>query len=199
MSNSNFNRTAGGASPLIGRGWSDMLFNASGAGTPAVAPTFGNLGGNLSFYRGYTFAATGTDELYLLYHPNHDYMPGTPIHFHVHWSPTSTATGNVVFGWEYSFARGYGVEAFPASTTVRVTQAAGGATNLHQIAETDPITISNFETDGLLLVRFFRDGDNSADTYGAAVNVYTMDIHYESDGLFTLNRNRNPSGTAWDR
>jgi hypothetical protein len=160
-----------------------------------VAPTFGNLGGNIAFWRGYTMKAAGVDELHTVFHPNHDYKPGSTVNLHVHWSPTTAAAGSVVFGFEYSFARGYSVDAFPASSTVTVTQAAAGVAYTHQIAETADLTIPNFETDGLLLVRFYRDGDNVADTYGADVAVYTIDMHYQTDRDATTGRNR---GTGWD-
>jgi hypothetical protein len=178
-----------------GTGWKDQLVSASGAGAGAVAPSFGNLSGNLSFWRGYTMAATGVDELHVVFHPNHDYKPGSTVNLHVHWSPTVAAAGDVVFGFQYSFARGYSVDAFPASSTVTVTQAASGSAYTHQIAETADLTIANFETDGLLLVRVYRDGDNVADTYGSPIALYTIDMHYQSDRDATTARNR---GTGWD-
>lgn len=180
---------------LGGTGWQDIIITGAAAGTGAAAPSFGALGGNLSFWRGYSMAATGVDELHSLWHINHDYKPGSTVNFHVHWSPTDANAGNVVFGFQYSYARGYSVDAFSAPATVTVTQAASGAINRHQIAETADITISNLETDGLVLVRFYRDGDNAADTYASPVNIFTFDMHYQVDRYATTGRNR---GSGWD-
>lgn len=188
-------RPATNAMILGGTGWQDCLIPGSAAGAGAAAPNFGNLGGNLSFWRGYTMAGTGVDELHGLFHILHDYKPGSTVNFHCHWSPTVAAAGNVVFGFQYSYARGYGVDTFSAPATVTVTQAASGAVNTHQIAETADVTIANLETDGIILVRFYRDGDNVADTYGSAVNIYTFDMHYQTDRYATSARNR---GTGWD-
>jgi len=187
-------------------GWKDKeapLANAKVAG--ANVPTWAVV---LDGIYAYKFSATAMNEVWITFHLPHDmayaYTDVTGIvqppklYPHVHWSSDGTNTGTARYGIEYTYAKGYGVEVFPASTTVYIEQASDGTANKHfiaEVADVDAIANPEFETDGLLLCRVFRDGAHANDTLTDASFVFTVDMHYLSDGLETVERNRNTAGT----
>lgn len=171
-----------------GLGWKDLtseLVSRGGSSAPALALFRGNI-------YAYQFAANSMDQLYSTFHIPHDYAPGTALYIHIHWADASAnPTGVVRWGFEYTFAKGHGQEAFPATTTVYVEQAAAGPYR-HMIAEISTgILSSAVEVDGLLLVRIFRDATHANDTSPAAAFAFTCDVHYQSDRIATLNRSPN--------
>lgn len=166
-------------------GWRDITSEVDTRGTGANDPTFQvYTGTNL---RSLQFSATTMQECFIVYHMPHDYVPGTDIYFHAHWSNAAATpnTGGVVWKFEYSFAKGFNQEAFPAPTTVSVTQACPATRYQHMVAETAAVTIATLEVDGLILVRCYRDATNVADTCTDAVFLHTCDVHYQSTNMAT--------------
>ena len=171
-----------------GLGWKDLtseLVSRGGSSAPALALFRGNI-------YAYQFGASSMDQLYSTFHIPHDYAPGTALYIHIHWGDSSASpTGVVRWGFEYTFAKGHGQEAFPATKTVYVEQAPG-ASYKHMVAEISTgILGTAAEVDGLLLVRIFRDATHANDTCPAAVFAFTCDVHYQSDRVATLNRSPN--------
>jgi len=166
-------------------GWRDITAEVETRGSGANDPTFNvYTGTNL---RALQFSATVMQECFVSFHIPHDYVPGTAIHFHSHWSNAAATpnTGNVVWSFEYSFAKGFNQAAFPAPTLVSVTQACPATRYQHNIAETTAVTIAGLEVDGLILVRCFRDAANVSDTCTDAVFLHTCDVHYQSTNVAT--------------
>lgn len=166
-------------------GWRDILGQIEIRGSGAADPTF-------AFYTGttmrqYQFSATVMNEVFIVFHVPHDYVPGSDIHFHMHWSNAAATpnTGNVVWGFEYAFAKGFNQAAFPAFQTVTVTQACPATRYQHMIAETAAVTIAALEVDGLILVRAYRDAAAGGDTCTDAVFAHTADVHYQSNNMAT--------------
>lgn len=168
-------------------GWQDLRGSLIGSrlGNGTTAPTWTTIAGGVA---GYAFSHTTTeDQVWVNFHVPHDYVPGTPIYIHVHWSPTNTMLGDVRWGCEYTVAKGYGQQSFGPPTTVFLTQAASGVELTHQIIETplaDAIPASNLEVDAMILMRFFRNTTSPLDTYDAPAFAHEVDLHYRS----TLNR-----------
>lgn len=170
-------------------GWRDLIGEVELRGSGPNDPTYATYGATA--LRQYQFSASAEKEVFVVYHVPHDYAPGTDIYFHAHWSNAEATpnTGNVVWGFDYSFAKGYNQGAFPALTTVTVTQACPATRYQHNIAETTAVTISGLETDGLILCRIYRKAADAADTCSDAVFLHTADIHYQSTNVATKNRN----------
>lgn len=166
-------------------GWRDITSEIDARGSGGNDPTFSTYTGTNFFL--HQFSATTMQQVYITFHVPHDYVPGTDIYIHAHWSNAAAApnTGNVIWGFEYSYAKGHGQEAFPASTTVTVTQACPATRYYHNIAETTAITIAGLEVDGLIMVRAYRDAAAGGDTCTDAVFVHTVDIHYQSTNMAT--------------
>lgn len=172
-------------------GWNDYLSSLSaGKVAGANVPTWSLLRDGL--YAN-SFSASAMNEVWINFHILHDYAPGTMFYPHIHWTTAGTNAGVVRWGLEYTFARGYGFESFPASTTVYLQQAATGTAYRHMIAEAtegNGVLIPTLETDGILMVRVFRDAANAADTCTDAAFGLFVDMHYQSDGMLTNERNR---------
>jgi hypothetical protein len=169
-------------------GWRDLTADINVRGTGAADPTFALYGATAM--RQYSFSANTEQEVFFVFHVPHDYVPGTAIHFHAHWSNAAATpnTGNVVWGFDYSFAKGFNQEAFPAMTAITVTQASPATRYQHMVAETTAVTIATMEVDGLILVRGYRKAADAADTCTDAVFLHTMDIHYQSSNMATKNK-----------
>lgn len=167
-------------------GYHDILGDVEVRGPGANDPTWAVLRGNLYAWE---FSATINKEVWIVYHIPHDYVPGTPINFHAHWVNKAAVpnTGTVIWGFEYSYARGYDQDAFPATATVTVSKACHATRYEHQISETGDVTIANMEPDGLIVCRVYRDA--AADTCTDTVQLLTADVHYRSSGIGTKAKN----------
>ena len=170
-------------------GWRDILGQLELRGVGANDPTFAVYGATNQ--RAYSFSATVMQEVFIVFHIPHDYVPGTDIFFHMHWSNAAATpnTGNVIWGFEYQWAKGYNQAAFSTAATITVTQASPATRYMHQIAETAAITLSGLEVDSLILVRAYRDAAAGGDTCTDAVFGHTADIHYQSTNLATKAKN----------
>ncbi len=169
-------------------GWRDNIVEL----TPQIghpnAPSLNVFRGGISAYN---FPDGQMTEAMASFHIDHDYKVGTALYPHVHWSCTSTEVGVVRWGIEYTFAKGHGQQAFPATTTVYVEQAADGTAYKHYVAEVsdaNAVSGAGIETDGILLVRVFRDGEHVNDTLADDVFVFCLDLHYQCSQYATPNK-----------
>jgi hypothetical protein len=170
-------------------GYEDILF------VPTEAPN-GSTGPSLTTFRGNiklgAFTGTGStvQELFGALHIPHNYVAGTDIYLHIHWSHIiASPTGNVNWKMDYSIARGFGFEAFPAPTTIDLTQAAGAQYN-HHIIESTAITGTNIEVDTLVLLRIYRDPADVLDTFANDAYFLRADAHIQVDNRATKEKTR---------
>lgn len=177
--------------PEAHSGWNDVLTDlSSGRGIGANAPAWSTLRDGI---KAYAFDATAMNEVWVNMHIMHDYAWGTKVWPHIHWTTSGTGTGVVRWGVEYTYARGYGVEAFPATTTIYLEQAATGIPYTQMIAEpaeADGILLPGCEPDGVLMCRVFRDAGHANDTLTDDAFGIFADLHFQSDGYLTNERNR---------
>jgi hypothetical protein len=170
-------------------GYEDVLFVPTEAPGGSTAPGLTTFRGNIKLA---TFGGTGTtvQEIFGAFHLPHTYVPGTDIYFHVHWSHIIAApSGNVNWKMDYTFARGFGYEAFPAPTTIDLTQAAG-TQYYHHLIESSAITGTNLETDTIILARFYRDPADALDTFTENAYFLRADAHVQVDSRVTTGRTR---------
>lgn len=170
-------------------GWRDELGSINAAKvTGASQPSWANFTDGIYAYE---FSASAMNEVWLVYHINHDYKEGTNIYPHIHWSTLGTHTGITRWGIEYSYIKGHNQGAFPASTTVYLEQAASGTAKQHMITEvTDGNSISSvgIEPDGLILIRAFRDGGHDNDTCTDTAFAFYIDLHLQVSHFATPNK-----------
>jgi hypothetical protein len=141
-----------------------------------------------------------TSEAYIDFHMPHDYVPGTPIFIHAHWSHDSTTCtgGSCTWGFELMYAKGHNQAAFNEPLIVTVAQAVGIPQHQHMIAEALASTPGGsavlldedeLETDGIIQCRVFLDSNDMTDSVSVQDPfVHFVDIHYQSTGLATKNK-----------
>jgi len=171
-------------------GWRDLkgkITNSKGATKPS----------EITYREGITqFQFGAGDDAGLEYHIPHDYVPGTDIHLHVHWSHISGAVtgGNVVFTYEITYCKGHNQAAFPATVTGTITGTASAIQYQHVISEGQisaatpeagvQIDSDDLEPDGLILCRIEMTTNNMT---GATPDpfIHEVDVHYQSTNLGT--------------
>jgi len=125
----------------------------------------------------YAFDDNSEEELFFEVQLPHGYSAGTDIKPHVHWAPSTTGTGNVVWGLEYTVAN---VGAVIGNTTLlSVTDAASGTALQQEVAGFGTISGTGLQESTILLFRIYRDAGNAADTYAADAFGLSVDIHIQ--------------------
>ena len=169
-------------------GWDDITADLSSANVAgANVPDWDVFRNGIYAYK---FSATLMKEVWITFHVKHDYKYGSAVYPHIHWSPITTSTGTVRWGFEYTVAKGHDQQAFPATVTVYVeTTISSNKQYQHIISEVvDNDAFDAFEPDTLILMRIFRDAAHANDTFPDAVFAFTADIHYQGDNQFTPNK-----------
>jgi hypothetical protein len=161
---------------------------ATGAGSPVRTTYQGNIA---------DYAFVANDLVDLTFHIPHDYVPGTDIYLHVHWSHNGTAiTGNVVFTHYSTYAKGHNQANFPAEVTNTITyNTTNIATTPQYRHRIDEIALStaggsaallnttNLEVDGLILITL-KVTTLPTITAGSLF-IHTVDLHYQSTNVGT--------------
>lgn len=138
-----------------------------------------------------SFAAGAKQSLIVNpFHIDHDYKPGTPLHFHAHWAPSTTASGVVRFEFEYVIAKGHGQEVFGSPQTLAIEVNASGVVDQHEITEdlTGILDGGLLEPDALVIGTFSRNGAHANDTYPDKIWGFMFDAHYQTDRSATPNK-----------
>lgn len=155
-------------------------------------------------YRGgiksHQFVANLSDA-YVDFHIPHDYVVGTTLYIHVHWSHISTVVtgGSVTWGIEVMYAKGHGQDAFGAPVIITVAQNASTTQYMHMVAETAASTPGGslvqldtnlIEPDGVMQCRIYLDSNDITVSEGLPPNpfVHFVDLHYQSTTIGTKNK-----------
>jgi len=121
------------------------------------------------------FDAANIESVSVVFELNHNYAEGTALSPHVHWYPTNTNTGSVVWGIEYAIVKPGGTAA--TGTTITKTQAANGTAWMQHLAAFSDIAGTGLEIGDQVHMRFHRVANNAADTYNADAAVATIGVH----------------------
>lgn len=168
-------------------GWKDLIgeiqLKGAGANDPAAYVYRGTI-------REYRFNLN--DEVYNNYHLPHDYVPGSDIFAHIHWSHNAVGvtSGSCTWSFVASYAKGHDQQAFGAEVTVPVVQNASLVQYQHLIAEVQlsaaggaggKLDSNYLEPDGLILMRTYL----SALSISGANKpfVHFVDLHYQTTGI----------------
>jgi len=177
--------------------WRDIIGKvipkATGAGSPTRAVY---MGGQLGQY-----AFVANDAYDMEFHIPHDYVPGTDIYIHVHWSHNGTSiSGNAVFDFYHSYAKGHNQANFSAEKNLTITYATTDITTTPQYRHRiDEVIMSgasatatlmdrdDIEPDGLILMTVKL---TTLPTIGGGgkLFIHTADIHYQSTNFGTKQR-----------
>jgi len=174
-------------------GWRDLLGKITNAGG-ANKPT------NATYRSGISqFQFSAGDESIIEFHIPHDYVAGTDIFLHVHWSHIGTFVtgGSLTFTAESAYAKGHEQAAFsaPASGTF-VSDTATATQYHHMVSETQlsasspaglQLDTDDLEPDGVVLMRLEMTTNNITVSEGAVPDpfIHFVDIHYQSTNIAT--------------
>lgn len=176
-------------------GFADLLGDQFSKNTGATKPT-------LAVYNGVIDAWQfgDLDEAFMTYHIPHDYVVGTDIHLHIHWSRNVAATGgDVDFKYTAIYAKGHNQASGSTFTSTPITASftsitlAGAGLNQYQQHLTE-VTISaatataalfdrdDLEPDGVIELTLELTSNNITGTAGAPF-IHYADIHYQTTGI----------------
>jgi len=178
--------------------WRDMLAFIHVKSTSAASPAFNAFRSGILAYQ---FSNVITNEVFLEFHIPHDYVMGTDLYIHTHWSQDKVDTGgpagapgDVKWQYEFTYSKGHNQDFFPVSKTLAVVQTAATVAFQHMIAEVQlsvsggsatQIDTARVEPDGIILVRMFRDPADAADTLSDPPYAHFCDVHYQSTNVGT--------------
>lgn len=169
-------------------GWRDILGDLSIGVAGAHSPAWTNYSGKFWAYSFDNATGPGEDQLVVNYHMPHDYKLDTMVYPHVHWQPTTTATGTVVWEFQYTAAKGHQQQQYSQFANIYVTgviPAGSGMVGKHYITEANigsGIPFTNLEPDSLIVMCISRIGSG---TYTDNVIANYADLHYQSTNMPT--------------
>lgn len=172
-----FDQLLGGWLRLRRPVWDDIKYPASGINPPGAAsdPARDTTEGTLLFAANNTNIIAGGALM------PHARQVGTVIEPHLHWEPTTTEAGSVLWRFEYSAASIKHV--FPAFTTIDVLTPTEGLAGQHLVTSFGNITITDDAIGTMLKWKISRIGGDSSDTYAADAKLLEFDIHALFDGF----------------
>lgn len=154
----------------------DLRSPASGinpAGSPSAA-TPNTADGSLTF-------STGNVAVAWFQMP-HARREGSPIHCHIHWSKSTSAAGAVNRQMKYKvFNIGATAPAFSSLATGTEVVSNSNTADKHALLEFTDIDMTGKTLSAMVCIYLERVA--TGDTYGASVNLYEVDLHYEVDSF----------------
>ena len=186
--------------------------STNGIKVDLITPTFGfadiigdqfskNTGGTKPLLTTYNGAITCwkfevSDEAYISYHIPHDYVKGTPIFLHIHWSHIGTFVngGTVTFKATSIYSKSHNQAPFGAPATGTFT-GTPSTTQYQQIlsevqySDATPtgleIDTDDLEPDGVIELTFEVDANDITVSEGAVPDIFVhfVDIHYQTTGI----------------
>jgi hypothetical protein len=160
--------------------WNDINTpgTALGAGTsaPDLIPFYAS--GNI---RGYGFdGSTTLEQLYGDGEILHDWTEGGSIYPHIHWMPTTTATGSVIWFLEYTWTNSGDSSAVPA--TVSCTNSfTNNIIWTHQMSHFPAIGGEGKTIGSSFSFRLYRDPAGAGDVYPGDAALRNIGIHYRKN------------------
>jgi hypothetical protein len=179
-------------------GWRDLRAEIRTRGVGGTDPNDATYIGNI---KAYSFAVN--DEAWVEYHIPHDYVPGTDIHLHFHWSHNSALVtgGTITLGADVTYAKGHDQAAFIATVNPTLSPNASTTQYQHMVSEVQisasapgatQIDSDDLEPDGIIIARVYLSANNITSS-GAVPDpfIHEVDIHYQSTDLATKNKSPN--------
>lgn len=141
------------------------------------------------------------DDGYVSFHLPHDYVPGSELYIHTHWSHNTEVVtgGTVTWAFETIYSKGHNTDAFKTPVIISVVDTVNIIQYQHQIAETVAtsaggsavsLATEDIEVDGIIICRVYLDSNDIETSDSSIVNpfVHFVDVHYQSTGIGTKNK-----------
>lgn len=130
--------------------------------------------------QGLAFSSSADEEVHFSVQMPHGWKEGSTIYPHVHWAPSTAASGGVTWVLEYTWANINGT--FGSSSTMTFDDSTDSTALKHHIAVNGTgIDGSGKTLSSMLICRLYRDVSDANDDYGADAFLLEFDIHYELD------------------
>jgi hypothetical protein len=159
--------------------WEDLRFPAT-AINPAGAPSamvFDTT--NIGFLA----SASSTQVIAIIAQIPHSWKTGSTIFPHIHWEPTTTNIGNVVWRMEYKWTNIFDTESSAWLTPLDLVAPADGVVWKHQLSSFEGLSGAGKSLSSLITIKISRIGGSDLDTYTGNALLKEFDIHYEIDTL----------------
>lgn len=175
--------------------WRDMEGPIIAAFTGANRPVLTTYDGEIE-----EFAFDANDHYSIIkYHIPHDYVPGSDLFIHSHWSHNGTdISGQLVIDHRFTYAKGHGRGEFHAEKALVQTIGSLNITNtptkLHRIDEiqfstpggsASQIDTDLLEPDGLIVLHFNVPTIPTVTGGAAKPFIHYVDVHYQSTSIGT--------------
>lgn len=148
----------------------------------------------------FDYKFTLNDVVDFNFHLPHDYVPGSNLYLHVHWSHNGTAiSGNAEFTFYHSYAKGHDQEEFSAERTLVLLVPTPNVATIPQYrhrvdegqiaaptANSQAMPTANIEPDGLI-IGSLKVTELPSIT-GGDLFIHTVDVHYQSTNMGTQSR-----------
>lgn len=175
-----------------GFGFADILGDQFSKNTGATKPLLTAYNGAIN---GWLFGVG--DEAFISYHIPHDYVAGSEIFLHIHWSHIGTLVtgGDVTFKATSIYSKGHNQAAFQSTpATGTFTGTASTIQYQHILSEASysastptgiQIDQDLIEPDGVIELTFEVDANNLTVSSGGVPDIFVhfVDIHYQSTGI----------------
>jgi hypothetical protein len=131
------------------------------------------------------------DEVFATCQMPHGYKEGSPVHFHIHWTPKDRGneeSGNYV-GWKIDYSIANSDVAFPSSATLDLSSQVTGTDDYHEFDEAPAETVMTGKLiSHIIMMRIYRSDTGTDDTWVGTTAAQSpalleVDVHYQSDSL----------------
>jgi len=144
-------------------------------------PAFEQIGSTGLYSFAFDAANNDDESLHFVAQLPHGYKEGSDLHPHIHWLPSTTNTGNVV--WELDYVAMAIDGTMGTVQTLEATVAADGTALKHQVDELGAIDGDGLGISSMLICRLTRLGDDAADTFTGIAYAMEFDFHYQMDTI----------------
>lgn len=156
--------------------WDDLRAPASGLNPtgPTSPATVDTTDGSLVFTTGNAIVAW--------FQMPHNWKQGSILKPHIHWAKTTSAAG--IVNWKIKYKMANIGDVFSSFTTLASginTISDSNTAYKHALTEFADINAYGKTLSSMLCL--YLERVTSGDTYGADVNLYEIDVHYQVDGF----------------
>lgn len=173
-------------------GFADIIGDQFSKNTGATKPTLATYNGAINAWQ---FGAG--DEAYMSFHIPHDYVKGSPIFLHVHWSHIATTVtgGTLTFKATSILSKGHNQQPFQSTPSVGTFTGTASTVQYQQIlsevlySDGTPtglqIDTDNLEPDSVIEMTFELDANNITVSGGGVPDpfIHFVDIHYQTTSI----------------
>ena len=155
--------------------WEDIRSPASAAGKPTA--NFPNWSQFETETYAWEFAKNFDQKLHFDIQLAHARKPGTELRLHIHWSPSDTSVGDVLWRVYYTIADVHG--AFPLESNAQMIGTTSGVLRTHEyttIVRIDGTSFTGVST--MMKVTLYRVGTDQTDDYENGAFLHELDVHY---------------------